>query len=150
MNCSCGSGRDSWLEYDTLGIPLCRVCDECVLGGYDQSDVDEPIEADDWGDDWNENKCRTIRVAPRCESCGTEDLLFVPAIIPASVTLSSSHSAQRKRDGELSPVASSDAELVDVLNAIQLDDGMFILCWCKRCRAAWPMTPNSNTNRGEA
>ena len=61
MNCSCGSGRDSWWEYDAQGIPLCRVCDDCIkdklsgyrpeiLTGYDQSDVDEPIEADDGGD----------------------------------------------------------------------------------------------------
>jgi len=43
---------------DAQGIELCRVCDDCeseklaryrpeVLGGYDQSDVDEPIEADE-------------------------------------------------------------------------------------------------------
>lgn len=47
----------SWWEHDAQGIPLCRVCCECVdaklskyrpeiLTGYDQSDVDEPIEAD--------------------------------------------------------------------------------------------------------
>lgn len=47
----------SWWEYDAQGIPLCRVCSECrsvklscyrpeILSGYDQSDVDEPIEAD--------------------------------------------------------------------------------------------------------
>jgi hypothetical protein len=45
----------SWWEYDAQGIALCRVCDECrdaklsryrpeILSGYDQSDVDEPIE----------------------------------------------------------------------------------------------------------
>ena len=45
----------SWWEYDAQGIELCRVCDECreaklskyrpeILTGYDQSDVDEPIE----------------------------------------------------------------------------------------------------------
>jgi len=39
------------------GIPLCRVCDECreaklaryrpeILTGYNQNDVDEPIEPD--------------------------------------------------------------------------------------------------------
>jgi hypothetical protein len=47
----------SWWEHDAQGIPLCRVCDECreaklsryrpeILTGYDQSDVDEPIEPD--------------------------------------------------------------------------------------------------------
>lgn len=46
---------DSWMESDAQGIPLCRVCDVCrdaklaryrpeILSGYDQSDVDEPIE----------------------------------------------------------------------------------------------------------
>lgn len=53
--CPCGSGNDSWWEYDAQGIPLCRVCDSCIeeklaryrpeiLTGYDQSDVDEQIE----------------------------------------------------------------------------------------------------------
>jgi hypothetical protein len=48
----------SWWEYDAQRIPLCRVCDVCraaklsgyrpeILSGYDQSDVDEPIEEDD-------------------------------------------------------------------------------------------------------
>lgn len=56
--CPCGSGNDSWWEYDAQGIPLCRVCDVCIEGklagyrpeiltGYDQSDVDEPIESED-------------------------------------------------------------------------------------------------------
>lgn len=47
----------SWWANDAQGIPLCRVCDKCekyklsryrpeILIGYDQSDVDEPIEAD--------------------------------------------------------------------------------------------------------
>lgn len=46
-----------WREYDARGIYLCKVCDNCVkeklsryrpeiLTGYDQSDVDEPIEAE--------------------------------------------------------------------------------------------------------
>ena len=45
----------SWWEYDAQGIPLCRVCEECIeaklgwyrpeiLSGYTQADVDEPIE----------------------------------------------------------------------------------------------------------
>lgn len=45
----------TWWEYDAQGIPLCRVCDICreqklaryrpeILTGYDQNDVDEPIE----------------------------------------------------------------------------------------------------------
>lgn len=49
---------ESWWEYDAQRIPLCRVCDRCrdrklsryrpeILTGYDQSDVDEPIEGDD-------------------------------------------------------------------------------------------------------
>lgn len=51
------AGEPSWWEHDAQGIPLCRVCDVCrevklsryepwVLTGYDQSDVDEPIEPD--------------------------------------------------------------------------------------------------------
>ena len=46
---------ESWAEYDAQGIYLCRVCPicekaklskyrSCILTGYDQSDVDEPIE----------------------------------------------------------------------------------------------------------
>jgi len=53
--CSCGSNLESWWEYDAQGIPLCKVCDSCrkeklsryrpeILSGYDQGDVDEPIE----------------------------------------------------------------------------------------------------------
>lgn len=51
------SDEPSWWAKDARGIPLCRVCDECeeeklaryrpeILSGYDQSDVDEPIEAE--------------------------------------------------------------------------------------------------------
>ena len=46
---------ESWWEYDAQNIPLCRVCDTCkeaklsryrpcILTGYTQADVDEPIE----------------------------------------------------------------------------------------------------------
>lgn len=53
--CPCGSGQDSWWEYDAQNIPLCRVCDRCrveklsryrpeILTGYTQADVDEPID----------------------------------------------------------------------------------------------------------
>jgi hypothetical protein len=56
--CSCGSGEESWWEYDAQRIPLCRVCPQCrerelsryrseILTGYTQADVDEPIEPDD-------------------------------------------------------------------------------------------------------
>ena len=56
--CKCGSNLPSWREYDAQGIYLCRVCDACrdkqlarfrpeILTGYDQSDVDEPIEAEE-------------------------------------------------------------------------------------------------------
>lgn len=45
----------SWWALDARGIPLCRVCEDCraaklaryrteILTGYDQGDVDEPIE----------------------------------------------------------------------------------------------------------
>lgn len=48
---------DSWDEFDAQGIYLCRVCPicekeklshyrPCILTGYDQSDVDEPINED--------------------------------------------------------------------------------------------------------
>jgi len=51
---------EAWDEFDAQGIYLCRVCDKCkkaklsryrrcILEGYDQSDVDEPIEPDDVG-----------------------------------------------------------------------------------------------------
>lgn len=50
--------ESSWWEYDAQGIPLCRVCTLCrdeklsryrpeILSGYNQSDVDEPIDAED-------------------------------------------------------------------------------------------------------
>ncbi len=52
-------GDGSWWANDAQGIPLARVCGECedeklgrfrpeILSGYDQSDVDEPIEPDDY------------------------------------------------------------------------------------------------------
>ncbi len=59
---TCKDGKEStnaryWV-YDGRGIPLCKVCPDCekqklskydpkVLGHYDETDVDEPIEADD-------------------------------------------------------------------------------------------------------
>jgi len=57
MGCSCGSELWSEWEYDAQGIELCRCCDDCreerlshyrpeILAGYDQGDVDEPIEPD--------------------------------------------------------------------------------------------------------
>lgn len=47
----------SWWESDARGIPLCRVCERChdeklsryrpeILSGYNQLDVDEPIDPD--------------------------------------------------------------------------------------------------------
>ena len=65
MSAHCLHGLDTaipqftWWEYDAQGIPLAKVCDLCVkdklatfrpeiLTGYDQSDVDERIEPDDW------------------------------------------------------------------------------------------------------
>ena len=55
--CPCGSGKESWWEYDARGIALCRVCETCrkaKLARY-RPDVftnpqywaDEPIEGDD-------------------------------------------------------------------------------------------------------
>lgn len=52
------STEPSWWEHDARGIPLVRVCSDCrdeklavyrpeILTGYDQSDVDEPIEPDE-------------------------------------------------------------------------------------------------------
>lgn len=50
----------AWWAKDGRGIPLCKVCGKCekqklskyrpeILGYYDESDVDEPIEPDgDW------------------------------------------------------------------------------------------------------
>jgi hypothetical protein len=49
----------TWWAKDARGIELCRVCDECeeekiaryrpeILSGYDQGDVDEPIEAEEY------------------------------------------------------------------------------------------------------
>jgi len=49
------SDEPSWCAKDAQGIELCRVCDKCeeeklsryrpeILTGYNQSDVDEPIE----------------------------------------------------------------------------------------------------------
>lgn len=56
--CNCGSGQPSHELYDAQRIYICRVCDDCeprvrasyrpeIFAGYDQSDVDEPIEPDD-------------------------------------------------------------------------------------------------------
>jgi len=52
------STEPSWWESDARGIPLVKVCDRCrahklsryrpeILSGYDQSDVDEPIEPEE-------------------------------------------------------------------------------------------------------
>ncbi len=58
---SCVNGEQStapsWWTHDAQGIPLARVCARCkreklaryrpeILTGYDNLDVDEPIEAD--------------------------------------------------------------------------------------------------------
>jgi len=51
------SNEPSWWVNDAQGIPLCRVCSHCkseklgryrpeILSGYNQSDVDEPIDAE--------------------------------------------------------------------------------------------------------
>jgi len=51
------SSEPSWWVYDAQGIELARVCERCereklrvyrpeILAGYDQRDVDEPIDAD--------------------------------------------------------------------------------------------------------
>jgi len=53
--CGCGSKESSWWALDAQGIEIARVCSHCqerklsgyrpeILTGYDQSDVDEPIE----------------------------------------------------------------------------------------------------------
>lgn len=59
---TCRHPDGSWWVNDAQGIPLCRVCDRCkdtklasyrpeILTGYDQTDVDEPIDGDgDWRD----------------------------------------------------------------------------------------------------
>ena len=55
LSCPCGSGLASSWRYDAQGIALCRTCSKChdhkmatyrpeILTGYDQGDVDEPIE----------------------------------------------------------------------------------------------------------
>lgn len=61
---TCDHDKDySWWVYDAQGIELCRVCEKCeraklaqyrpeILAGYDQRDVDEPIESDKWGPWW--------------------------------------------------------------------------------------------------
>ena len=57
-DCPAGNDKDyCWWARDAQGIELAKVCDECesiklgryrpeILTGYDQSDVDEPIEPD--------------------------------------------------------------------------------------------------------
>ncbi|QWY83478.1 hypothetical protein [Rhizobium phage RHph_X2_28B] len=55
--CPCGSGKDSWWEYDARGIPLTRVCEDCKqrkLAGYRPDvltnpnyEADESIEEDE-------------------------------------------------------------------------------------------------------
>jgi len=57
--CSCGSGEESFPLNDAQGIFVAYVCDACeedvksryrpeIFSGYDQSDVDEPIEPEEW------------------------------------------------------------------------------------------------------
>ncbi len=57
--CRCGSGEQAYWLFDAQGIELCKGCSNCereklrgyrpeILTGYDQSDVDEPIEAEEW------------------------------------------------------------------------------------------------------
>lgn len=57
MRHTCESGTH-WSVYDAQGIYLCRVCEQCekvklsryrpeILTGYNQSDVDEPIDNDE-------------------------------------------------------------------------------------------------------
>lgn len=52
------SEEPSWWAKDARGIELCRVCPDCedeklshyrpeILTGYDESDVDEPIEPEE-------------------------------------------------------------------------------------------------------
>lgn len=52
------STEPTWWAKDAQGIELCRVCERCereklakyrpeILTGYDQSDVDEPIEPEE-------------------------------------------------------------------------------------------------------
>ena len=56
--CDCGSGEYPQWEYDAQGIPLCLVCPKCrqkklsryrpcILTGYNQNDVAEPIEEEE-------------------------------------------------------------------------------------------------------
>lgn len=56
--CNCGSGLTARELYDAQRIYIARVCDSCeprvraryrpeIFAGYDQGDVDEPIEPDD-------------------------------------------------------------------------------------------------------
>lgn len=43
--CPCGSGKPSWWEHDARGIPLARVCDDCVerkLAGYRPDVLTDP------------------------------------------------------------------------------------------------------------
>lgn len=51
--------EESWWEHDARGIPLCKVCRLCkkvklsgyrpeILTGYNQNDVDERIEPEDY------------------------------------------------------------------------------------------------------
>ena len=58
QKCKCGSGEEPYWEHDAQGIPLEKVCDKCkdeklkkyrpcILSGYDQSDVDEPINPEE-------------------------------------------------------------------------------------------------------
>ncbi len=59
MSCNCGSGLESVWIYDAQGIELCKACGECrrqklakfrpeILEEYDQSDVCEPIEPEEY------------------------------------------------------------------------------------------------------
>lgn len=51
MNCTCGSGKDSVLLYDSRGVPLVRICLECrdeQLSLYQEEVLSNPdIENDE-------------------------------------------------------------------------------------------------------
>jgi len=64
--CNCGSGKERVALYDAQNIFVDYVCEDCIedvkakyrpeiFTGYDQSDVDEPIEPEDDSDDVFDN-----------------------------------------------------------------------------------------------
>jgi hypothetical protein len=75
-----GPEDDSWWEYDARGIPLAKVCEECVkvkLAGFrpevltdSNYEANEEIEPDDWASERNQDREFSEYLERRAERYG--------------------------------------------------------------------------------